>query len=380
MILDKDQSFSRAYSPLSITAEIKTSPEDFIVEENMSIALSGEGEHCWIYVRKRNCNTDWLAERLAKYCGVKRMAVSYAGLKDRKAVTLQWFSIQLPGMPTPDWRDFETSFVNNNLDDRDSDGKISDSRAESSHHESVEIIQCFRHNRKLQRGALESNSFKLTLRNLSDNSDETYQALSERCQCIAKQGVPNYFGSQRFGRNGNNLTQATKMFSRRGYKLARSKRSLYLSAARSWMFNCILSKRVDNNIWNTRIVGDVFMLNGKRACFKDEIGNSPEIEQINQRLLKNEIHPTAVLWGDGDVMVTAAASDLELSIIEQYPVYRDGLVAARVQAQRRACRVVPENVCFERQGDDVVIAFTLPPGCYATVVLEEIFSQFTVIE
>ena len=360
MTPDKDYSFSRVYPSLHLTATIKSFAEDFIVEENMSIEMSGEGEHCWIYLKKQHCNTDWVAERLAKYCGVKRMAVSYAGLKDRRAITSQWFSIQLPGLPTPDWDAFETSFCENDSE------------------ETVKILQCFRHNKKLQRGALKSNSFLIKIRNLSNNNDEVFEQLSQRCKTIAQQGVPNYFGLQRFGRNLNNLDQATKMFSRRGFKLARSKRSIYLSAARSWLFNCILSERIDKNSWDSRLAGDVFMLNGKRACFKDEVGDVSDSDQINQRLAQNEIHPTAILWGEGDAMVKAVAAELESSVIEQYPVYRDGLVAARVQAQRRSCRVIPDDVRFDRQGNDVVIAFTLPPGCYATVILDEIFSQLTV--
>jgi tRNA pseudouridine13 synthase len=370
MTFDKDYSFLRVYQSLNLTATIKSSADDFIVEENMSIEMSGEGEHCWIYLKKCHCNTDWIAEQLAKYCGVKRMAVSYAGLKDRRAVTSQWFSVQLPGLPTPDWCDFETSFAENTVG--------------SNNQESVKILQCFRHNKKLQRGALNSNSFSITVRDLSDTSDEVFERLSQRCQSIAEQGVPNYFGLQRFGRSHNNLDQAIKMFSNPRYRLAKSKRGMYLSAARSWMFNCILSERIDRDVWNSRLVGDVFMLDGKSACFKDDINMQGDMHEdmkqqtINQRLIQNEIHPTAVLWGEGDAMVTADAEELESSIIAQYPVYRDGLVAARVQAQRRSCRVVPRDVDFSRQKDDCVITFTLPPGCYATVVLDEIFSQLTV--
>ena len=377
MIPDKDHSFSRVYPPLNLTATIKSVAEDFIVEENVSIEMTGEGEHCWIYLKKRHCNTDWIAERLAKYCGVKRMAVSYAGLKDRRAVTSQWFSIQLPGLPTPDWGAFEASFsedTSENISQGTSDG-MPENVSENNQQESVKILQSFRHNRKLQRGALNSNSFSIVLRGLNDISDAAFDQLVQRCQTIAEQGVPNYFGLQRFGRNYNNLDQAIKMFSNPRYKLAKSKRGMYLSAARSWMFNCILSKRIDQNVWASHLAGDAFMLDGKSACFKDD-GN--EQESIKQRLAHNEIHPTAVLWGDGDTMVDAAAVELESSIVSQYPVYRDGLVAARVHAQRRSCRVVPRDVNFVRQEDDFMISFTLSSGCYATVVLDEIFSQLTV--
>ncbi|MBT8134329.1 MAG: tRNA pseudouridine(13) synthase TruD [Gammaproteobacteria bacterium] len=352
--LDRGHSLQRVYQALDISAKLKSVADDFIVKENISIEFSGEGEHCWLYIRKRGCNTDWIAQQLAAYCSVKKMAVSYAGLKDRHAVTSQWFSVQLPGRPTPEWCEFEASFR----------------RLESE--ERVEVLKCFRHNKKLQRGALKSNTFRITLRELSDNSEATFDSLELRCHQIAKGGVPNYFGAQRFGRNYNNLDQAEKLFARPRYKLAKHKRSLYLSAARSWLFNRILSERVKQGIWNSRLAGDVFMLNGRSACFKDDADNADEIDQ---RLMNKEINPTAIMWGQGDIMVTSQAADLERAVVDQFPVFRDGLIVARLQAQRRSCRVIPEQLACSRLGDDFVISFTLPTGSYATMVLAEIFFE-----
>jgi tRNA pseudouridine13 synthase len=353
--LYKDHSFARAYQSLNLSANLKTHAEDFIVEEHIPVEFSGEGEHCWIYIEKRGCNTDWLAQKLAEYCGVKKMAVAYAGLKDRHALTSQWFSVQLPGKPTPDWCAFESSF------------------GASTEGENIRILQSFRHNRKLQRGALKSNAFKITLRELSDCNDETFVLLQQRCQKIAQNGVPNYFGPQRFGHDYNNLEQAARFFSKPRHKLAKHKRSMYLSAARSWLFNCILSERITLQVWDRGMPGDVFMLDGKSACFKDD-GS----DDISERLSRNEIHPTAILWGEGDVMVSADAAALESRIVEQYPVFRDGLVAARLQAQRRSCRVIPDQFDSCRQDNDFIVSFSLPAGSYATSVLAEIFSQLTV--
>jgi len=355
MILDKNYSFSRVYQSLNLSANLKTRAEDFIVEEHIPVEFSGEGEHCWIYIEKRGCNTDWLAQQLANYCGVKKMAVAYAGLKDRHALTSQWFSVQLPGRPTPDWSDFESGF------------------GSGVEGEQIRILQCFRHNRKLQRGALKNNTFKITLRELSDSSDESFDLLEQRCRIIAQAGVPNYFGPQRFGHNYNNLEQAARFFSRPRFKLAKQKRSIYLSAARSWLFNCILSERIKLDVWDKRLPGDVFMLDGKSACFKDD-----ETDDIDDRLENYEIHPTAVLWGEGDVMVTADAAMLESRVIDQFPVFRDGLIAARLQAQRRATRVIPHQFVCSRQNNTFIVSFSLPAGSYATSVLDEIFSQLTV--
>ncbi|VAW51875.1 tRNA pseudouridine(13) synthase [hydrothermal vent metagenome] len=354
--MDKDYSFQRVYQTLNISANIKSQPEDFIVEENIDIDFSGDGEHCWLYIKKRECNTDWVAQQLTKYCQVKKLAVSYAGLKDRHAVTSQWFSVQLPGKPTPDWAAFEAFFSAN--------------ASAAGSNENIQVLKSFRHNRKLQRGALKSNTFKVTLRQLSDASEEMFASLIKRCAKITNKGVPNYFGSQRFGRGFNNLDQAEKFFLAPRRKIAKHKRSLYLSAARSWMFNRILSERIEQNVWDTKLAGDVFMLDKKSACFVDDAS-----AEIDQRLARKEIHPTAILWGEGDAMVTSQAAELESEIINQFPIYRDGLIAARLQSQRRACRVIPMNLECSRLKDDFIVSFTLPPGCYATMVLAEIFSN-----
>ncbi len=359
-LLAKDYAFNRVYPALNLSAKVKSCADDFVVEENIAIEFSGEGEHCWIYLQKQGCNTDWVAQQLAKFCRVKKMAVSYAGLKDRHAVTSQWFSVQLPGKPTPDWHAFEDYFLQNKTP------------STSARNENIRVLQSFRHHRKLQRGALKGNFFKITLRDLSNTGDESFALLQQRCQQIALHGVPNYFGEQRFGRNYNNLDQAAKFFlaPRRG--LEKHKRGLYLSAARSWIFNHILSERIKLTCWDKRIAGDVFMLDGKSACFCDD---SQEQEKTRQRLASNEIHPTASMWGEGDNMVSLQAESLEAGIVNQLPVFRDGLVAARLQAQRRACRVVPADLQAYRHKDSFVVLFSLPAGAYATMVLAEIFSQ-----
>ena len=362
-ISDKAYSFARVYQPLPVTAKLKVHADDFIVEENIPLDLSGDGEHCWIYIKKTGCNTDWLAQQIAKYCGIKKMAVAYAGLKDRHAVTSQWFSVQLPGKPMPDWRKFEASFAAFVAAGKGMSGDAAQ--------EKIQVLKSFRHNKKLQRGALKSNAFTIRLRALSDSSDEMFECLQQRCTVIAEKGVPNYFGSQRFGRNYNNLEQALKLFSKPRYKIAKHKRGIYLSAARSWLFNHILAERVTANVWDARLPGDVYMLAGRSACFVDE---PQQCQDIEHRLAANEIHPTAALWGEGDAMVVLDAAALEGGVIDQFADYRDGLIAARLQASRRACRVVPEGLNGQRQGNDFVLTFSLPAGSYATMVLAEIFS------
>lgn len=356
--------FKRLYQQLPVTAGFKQTPEDFIVEEHIAFELSGEGEHCWLYICKRLLNTDDVAQKLAKFAGVKLLAIGYAGLKDKVGLTSQWFSVQLPGIASPDWSQLES--------------------------ENLQILQSTRHSRKLQRGALSHNTFTIRLRNVLSNEEnsDAFECLQQRCQQIVLSGVPNYFGLQRFGRGLNNLSAAEKMFSEpnkksdekstdhssenknkrlRKKKLPRHLRSLYLSSARSWIFNHILSARIEAGNWNTRLAGDVFQLNGKSACFVDD-GD----ELLHQRLQQFEINPTATLWGDGDVMSQVECWQLESDIVDRFPVFRDGLIAARVDAKRRALRLHVANLEGQQQGDDFILCFQLPPGAYATVVLNEL--------
>lgn len=261
------EQFAHAYAPLGLSVDFKTCAEDFVVDEHLPFALSGEGEHAWLHIQKRGCNTDWVAKQLAKVAGVRARNVSYAGLKDRHGITSQWFSVQLPGQPDPDWRDIES--------------------------DEITVLEAKRHGRKLRRGALKENRFQIHLRNLAP--DNAIEQFGQRCRSIAQEGVPNYFGEQRFGHHMGNLLSAEQMFSHPEQRIPRHQKSLYLSAARSWIFNQVLSERIHRANWNRRIQGDAFMLEGKSACFQDD--TTPDIDD---RLLRGDIHPTAVLWGKGN--------------------------------------------------------------------------------
>lgn len=340
--------FARAYTPLNVAAVFKSSPEDFIVEEQLPFKLSGTGEHSWIHIQKSGCNTEWVARALAQAAGVSQRQVGYAGLKDRHGVTSQWFSVHLPGKKDPDWSRIET---------------------EPDDNESLKIIEVNRHNRKLRRGALKRNRFQIRLKPVGRaSSGERLDQLEQRCQLISERGVPNYFGEQRFGRALGNLKAAQTLFTDSQKRVQRHEKSLYLSAARSWLFNQVLSHRVHMGSWNRYIPGDVFMLEGKSACFLDD-----ESEDLKDRIDRGEIHPTSMLWGEGDLMTRDDAAALEARIVQDYPVFRDGLIAFRVLQKRRALRVLPGNMSWQLEQDAFQLAFDLPAGAYATMVLRELF-------
>jgi len=330
-----------AYGLPTTKGSLKTKNSDFRVDEIMPIEASGEGEHLWLLIEKDGSNTDWVAQQLAKFCGLKSMAVSYAGMKDRHAITTQWFSLHMPGLDDPDFSELAN--------------------------DEFKILKMVRHNRKLKRGALSGNRFKIRITDLSGD----IEALEEKLRLIKQQGVPNYFGNQRFGRDMGNIYKAEKLFCRELKKVKKQQRGLYLSAARSWIFNQVLSKRIEMDNWLTPLLGEVFMLNGKSACFTNEGDNRESAEIINQRLLNKKINLTSCLWGEGESMATEEVMALEASVAAEYKVLADGLQSARLKQERRALRLLPDNLKWSVHNRVLELEFDLPAGTYATMVLRE---------
>lgn len=325
------------YGQPSDQGKIRTVPEDFIVSENLSFEASGAGEHAFLRIEKTNENTDYVARQLARFAGVRQRDIGYAGLKDRHAVTTQWFSVWLPGKPDPDWTQFET--------------------------DNIRVLQSLRHARKLQRGALSGNRFKLIIREWQGDSAKT----NERLEFIKLGGMANYYGEQRFGHRGQNVNKALSLF--QGRKTRHEQRSLYLSAARSYLFNHILAARIKQKNWNQAIAGDVFAFDSSRSRFKSD---QPEPDIIS-RVNAGEIHPTGVLWGRGDALASAEALAIEQAVIDDYAEIAEGLVQGRVDVDRRPLRVNIRDLQWQFIGDsELELRFTLPAGSYATALLREI--------
>jgi len=327
---------AKAYGESPIKGRIKSANTDFKVDEIMPIQPSGQGEHLWLHIEKNGCNTDWLAQQLAKISGVKSMAVSYAGMKDRHAITTQWFSVHLPGQENPDLSSLEG--------------------------EQVKILQACRHDKKLKRGALSGNTFNLRIREISGSLDQ----LQQRLEQIQQRGIPNYFGEQRFGFGMNNLNKAELMFDRKLKRLKKHERGLYLSSARSWIFNQVLSVRIQQNNWDRYLPGDVFMLDGKSACFADDGSD------VSKRLMNLDIHPTGPLWGEGESMSSGECLIIEQDIASKNEKLAKGLEDARLKQERRSLRLRVENLRWQIEPDDeLCVEFELPAGTFATMVLRE---------
>lgn len=336
-------SLVRAHGEPPAAGRLRSSPGDFQVEEILGFEPSGEGEHAFLWVEKTGRNTDWVAAQLARFAGVRPVAVGYAGLKDRDAVTRQGFTVQLPGRASPDWEAL------------DLDG--------------VRVLGAARHHRKIQRGALRGNRFRLAVRELSGKRD----ALESRWAEIAGAGVPNYFGPQRFGRGGDNLRQAERLFRGEAGRLPRHKRSIYLSAARSHLFNTVLARRVAEGSWCKGLEGEVYALEGSRACF----GPEPASADLHRRLDELDIHPTGPMWGRGEPAVSGECRQLEAAVLEPFALYRRGLEEFGLKQERRALRLRVGEPEISLDEDVATLSFTLPAGAYATVVLNELVEVLT---
>lgn len=342
-----DSDFVKVNGSSNLSGRIRCSNEDFQVDEIQQFTPSGTGEHVWLKIRKDGENTDWVAKNLAQIADVPRRDVSYAGMKDRNAITTQWFSVQMPGREAPNWREGLDKL---NL-------------------QSVQILEEHRHDRKLKRGALKGNQFKLTLREFEGSEDE----LAESINRIKEMGVPNYYGAQRFGHGGFNVKKAEQWFSGEFKVKDRNKRSIYLSAARSWIFNHILSARVEEGSWDKAISGDVYILNGSNSSFNVDVEDKSAVSDIAKRLADHDIHPSGALWGRGRLATSDSIADLEAGIAKQFSVLTDGLEMNGLKQERRALRLSLKSIEYKMIDlQTVVLEFSLPQGTYATTVLSEI--------
>lgn len=329
-----------SYGQPAATGIIRQQPDDFFVAEQLGFEPDGQGEHLFLRIQKRLLNTHQVAKRLELWAGVSSKEIGYAGLKDRNAVTEQWFSVQLPGRADPDFADLE--------DDK------------------LKILQHRRHSKKLRTGVLQGNHFCLKIRQLSHT-----EGLEERLQQVAEGGVPNYFGTQRFGREGNNIHMAKVMFGGKRIK-NRDKRSLYLSAARSLLFNLTVSERISAGLADAPMTGDALMLSGSRSFFVPEAID----DTILSRFAEGDVMLSGPLWGRGDNPLTADARDFEQRCLDGQQELMAGLEKAGLKQERRALLLLPQNISWEIADDCLEVKFFLPAGSYATSVLREL-GQFS---
>jgi tRNA pseudouridine13 synthase len=320
------------------SASIRCCPEDFQVSEQLGFELSGEGEHCFLYVQKRQLNSMDVLQRLASHAGVAERDIGMSGLKDRNAVTRQWFSIAIAAKVEPDWQVLE------------GDGDL-------------QVLRKHRHLRKLRRGVHRSNTFSLVLRDLQGERS----AIEQRLSLLRDEGVPNYFGEQRFGRNGSTLEQARRWM-QSGRKISRNKRSLYFSALRSYVFNRLLAARVEAGEWNRVKAGDVCLLRGTRSFFTCEDLS----DDIVSRAAGGDIHPGLPLWGSGFLNAGVQEDSARAEILAECSDICEFLEASGLKLAWRPARLMPDDFCWQFCDDGALrLDFSLGAGSYATALLAE---------
>ena len=305
-----------AYPASGASGTLKRLNEDFIVTELPLQHPCGEGEHLWLEIEKNGANTAFVAQQLAEAARVPDVNVGYAGLKDRYAITRQWFSVYLPKGETPDLTQLQ--------------------------HPEFRVLSQSRHMKKLRPGDLLGNRFRIVIRDVTGERD----AIEANLEAVASQGVPNYFGAQRFGHGGGNVEQGRAMLAREIRVRNPKKKGLYLSAVRSLVFNDVLALRIQSGLWGKTLPGDVM----------DEAGR-----------------PTGPLWGRGRVITTDQAQALENLVAERHATLCEGMEYAGLDQDRRALVASPADMSWEWQdANQLAITFFLPAGTYATSVLSEI--------
>lgn len=325
---------------------LKLSPEDFCVDEEFSVDFSDDGEFDWLWVAKRGNNTDYVARRIAELAGVSVKAVTYSGMKDRQALTRQWFCVHLPGKHGRDWGGvMETS-----------------EGAEGSDSSWWRVERFGRHRQKLRLGSHRANRFSLTLREVDGDT----AALDRRLQELAK-GLPNYFGDQRFGHDGGNIDACLQWFDQGG-KVPRFQKGLYLSAARAYIFNSVLARRVADGSWCEPLTGELFSLRDSGSVFQAEVD-----DEIRQRMAEGDIHPSGPLFGaEGRNGVTADVAAFEAQVFAEHRVLCDGLKRHGLKMERRSLRVIPKGLDWQHLPErSLRVEFSLPRGCFATALVRE---------
>lgn len=338
---DNVEDLPRAHGVPPVSGVIRRHPEDFIVEEVLKFEPTGSGEHVFMWVEKRGANTDWVARQIARALGAKRGDVAYAGMKDRHAVTRQWFSVggvrdealDLSALGDGEWR----------------------------------VLHAVRHNKKLRHGAIKANRFCITVRDIEGDRD----AFAQRLASVEREGVPNYFGEQRFGHD--NIGQADAWARGTVAPPDDHTRGIWLSVLRSVLFNRVLAMRVIAGCWNKMLRGDAAILTGSRSFFVvDECS-----EEIVDRCARFDIAPSGPLWGQGESPVRAAAAAFEEAISSVAPAHWLAAMAqAGLEQERRPLVLSLGAPQLEWHGTEAAtLKFELATGNYATVVLRELIAM-----
>ena len=326
---------------LPVGGQVGPAPEDFQVDEVPLYSASGQGEHHYLQVRKRLLTTPELVRRVARATGVQERDIGYAGLKDKYAVTTQWLS--LPAKAA----------LSSPLDLG----------------QGVEVLGLSRHENKLRTGHLLGNRFTIQLVGVAEDARERAEAIADR---LRSRGLPNYFGAQRFGHAGRNLSDALAWLEGGARGRGRFEQKLYPSVIQSELFNRYLTARLSIGVQDL-IAGEVVRLEGAGAMFRVE-----DVVQEQPRFAARDLHLMGPMPGPKMRPATAAALELEQEQIQALGLSEKHLLTlGRLAPGARRDLFAPlSDLSIEALvGDDsprLRLSFTLPAGGYATEVLRQL--------
>ncbi len=338
-------------------AAIKQTPESFRVDEDLGFAPSGAGNHWLLRLEKREMTTGALVDWMAKVTGTRARDIGFSGLKDRQAITTQWLSIPHESF---DPEAFERA----------------------CQEAGVGLLEIDRHDRKLRRGTHRANRFRLQLDHVERLDAETDGDLSaylaRRAPGLASRGMANYFGEQRYGRQFSNLRGLVEWG--QGIRTGRPKRQArnwLLSTLRSAIFDHVLAERLMAGTVDRVEPGDLLQLAGSRSRFPAE---PDELDALQTRLEQGDVTPTGPLWGEGVSQAESAVAERETALADEMlarfgaEIWRRWLADWRVAADRRPLAVRVPDLDYRVEGGQVELAFSLPPGSYATELVAELFA------
>jgi tRNA pseudouridine13 synthase len=322
-----------------VTWRLRARPEDFVVDEVPLFAPSGEGGHTFVRIEKRLRTTEEVARLLARAADVSPRDVGYAGRKDRVAVTRQWFSV--PGLLPETARALDI--------------------------EGMRVLDAIPHGHKLRTGALRGNRFELRV---TDVPGALLESAAGRLAGLVERGMPNRFGAQRFGRDGDNAERARKLLEPGARVRDRRQARFLLSALQAAVFNEVLARRSGHE--GELLAGDVAVVCASGGLFVVE-----DLSVEQPRADAFEISPTGPIFGTRVVQPEAAAAELESLALAEWgvpgPAELQPPRGVRLRGARRPLRIRPAEARCERVGDAALaLGFTLPAGCYATVLVEEL--------
>ena len=343
--------------PLNVKNEFhfNSSARDFTVEEIPLYEFTGEGEHLVLHVRKKDMTTWEMLDAISNHVGVRRRDMGYAGLKDKHAMTMQYVSIMA----------------------------IHEEKLKAFTHDKIKILSTVRHNNKIRVGHLRGNRFNIRLKKvLGVQKDKLDSVL----KWIKANGVPNYFGNQRFGTDGNNWVDGKKLLEGKMKMRDKKTKEFLMGSYQSYLFNNWLSKRMELNLLLEKfteseteqvmklpegslkgtkaqpnffklVEGDVMMHYPYGRLF-----NVENLEEESKRFASKDIAPAGLLAGKKAKLSESTAGFIEAPYAEEMSLNGTRRYAW-VQVTEVTKNYVEEKAHYE-------LSFVLPKGCYATNVLD----------